>query len=455
MQPRCLLAAFLLALPVRAAAAEPGNQLPADAATGVLISKLGHPDFAIREQATRALASRGPAVLGQMRRAISAADPEAARRLEELICKAEQSMALAPTRVTLHLNNRPVRDAVRDLARCSGYRFDLPPDAPRDKRPHSFHMERVTFWEAVDRLVETGEVGLPGFERDGCMRVLLQESLVPFVYRSGPFRVVANRFYHTREIDFAQLSRELAAHGRRSESLELGLAVECEPKVPILEVGTPEVQAARDDADRPMTMPRHEGYDGSLASLISLANGSNSWRGNGAGEKSYHVDSRINLVRPSDRSRAVKILRGAIPLTLFLKEVPDLLFDDVLRGTGRPLTGAKGSLTVEDIAKESETHVPGYRIALTLNRSLTQGPRDNLIGWPGLYQRVALEDARGRAYQLVAADSETETPNPARISFQFVKPGDAELGPPARFVCYRWDTFSYRLSFEFRDLPLP
>jgi hypothetical protein len=390
-----------------------------------------------------------------MRRAIAAADPEAARRLGELIPRAEQTVALAPTRVTLHLDNRPVRDAVRDLARCSGYRFDLPPDAPQDKHRHSFHMEGVTFWEAVDRLVETGEVGLPGFERDGCMRVLMQESLVPFVYRSGPFRVVANRFYHTREIDFAQLSRELAAHGRRSESLELGLTIECEPKVPILEVGTPEVQAACDDAGRPMTMTRYEGYDGNLASLVCLANGSNSWRGNGAGEKSYCVDSRISLVQPADRSRTVKTLRGTIPLTLFLKEVPDVVFDDILRGTTRPLTGNKGSVTVEDIAKESEAQIPGYRIALTLNRSLTLGGRDNLIGWPGLYQRVALEDARGRAYRLVTADSETETPNPARISFQFIKPGDADLGPPARFVCYRWQTFPYRLSFEFRDLPLP
>src|SRR4051812_49954940 len=103
-----------------------GTTTPPPAATiERLIEQLGSPDFKVRESAGKALAARGADVLPALKKAAAHPDPEVRQRLAALIADTERAVLLAPKRVTLHLDGVPLRDAVAELARASGYKIDV------------------------------------------------------------------------------------------------------------------------------------------------------------------------------------------------------------------------------------------------------------------------------------------------------------------------------------------
>src|SRR5689334_10849277 len=113
-----LLAALGSVALVRANGA-PGPAKPA-ASAEQLIEQLGHREYRVREEANRVLAARGAEVLPALRKARNHKDPEVRRRIEALIGPLEAALLVAPKRITLTLNQRPVREAIGELAKQTG-----------------------------------------------------------------------------------------------------------------------------------------------------------------------------------------------------------------------------------------------------------------------------------------------------------------------------------------------
>src|SRR5690242_1034905 len=124
-----------------------------------LIEQLGDKDFQRREAASKALATLGVEALPALQRGRSHPDPEVRRRLDELIPPLERTLTLAPKRVTLHLTNKPIREAIDEISKQTGYRFaGLESQGSKaDKLVYTFHFDKVPFWQALDRVCEAGD----------------------------------------------------------------------------------------------------------------------------------------------------------------------------------------------------------------------------------------------------------------------------------------------------------
>src|SRR5262249_12542871 len=110
--------------------------LPSPAAEGPdsqriagLIARLGSGTFREREEAPRALEAVGAPALPALRQAARSSDPEVRRRAEELVRRitepVESAKLVAPSRIRLNYQNTPVEQAVKDLAKQSGYPISL------------------------------------------------------------------------------------------------------------------------------------------------------------------------------------------------------------------------------------------------------------------------------------------------------------------------------------------
>src|SRR5262249_50557895 len=153
----------------------------------------------------------GADALPALYRARSHADPEIRRRLDELIPPLERALTLAPKPITLHLTNRPLREAIEALTAQTGYKFaglDYP-GGERDKMVYSFHFDKLPFWQAMDQVCEAGGYVLQqSYYGDDSLRLFHQpDSYVPFVAYDGPFKVIATGFNYNRSNQFAQLVR--------------------------------------------------------------------------------------------------------------------------------------------------------------------------------------------------------------------------------------------------------
>src|SRR5947209_3991220 len=130
-----------------------------------LVARLGSGAFRDREAATRELDSLGPAALDVLRRAAVSADPETRRRAADLVRRIDERLAaariLTAALIEFDYKDRPLEEAVRDLARKAGpaeATQAVPPISLHANPPNRFHGRRVTaatpgkvpFWEAVD-----------------------------------------------------------------------------------------------------------------------------------------------------------------------------------------------------------------------------------------------------------------------------------------------------------------
>src|SRR5258708_50923 len=75
-------------------------------------------------------AASGAAALPALRQAAGHPAPDLRQRLAALIGDIERATLLAPKRVTLHLDNVPLKDAVAALAKASGYKIELQAGGP-------------------------------------------------------------------------------------------------------------------------------------------------------------------------------------------------------------------------------------------------------------------------------------------------------------------------------------
>jgi hypothetical protein len=401
-----------------------------------LIQQLGHQDFRIRQAAGQALAGLGPQALPALQQARDHADLEVRRRVRDLLEPLESAALLAPKRVSLNLTRRPLKDAVAELARQTGYKIDAG-HASRDDQVYTFRFADQPFWEAVDRLCAAGGLVVQHGWGDDCLRLQSQEAQTPYVFHNGLFRVVAEGFQHHRGIQFGAVPRNQIVPGQRSEYFSFALSIASEPRLPLLGLGQVRLTAAVDDQNNSLvpSLPNDAGFHGFYGHF----------------GRGLSMQTQVNLDPPSREARSVRLLRGAIPVTLLVEQKPLVVADNILSAKKKKWKAGDTTLEVEEVKHTPEKV---YQVKLSLTEPRKDRPND--YTWiNSVYQRLELQDAKGNKYQPQGNTWSNTSPTHVQGTFSFGSLGNPQLGPPARLVYYTWVTRQHHVAFEFRDLPLP
>jgi hypothetical protein len=405
-----------------------------------LIEQLGDKSGAAREKASQALEVRGTGVLPRLRQAKDHPDPEVRRRIGHLILALEKANLLEPKRVTLTMQQRPIRAAVAELARQTGYALDLYPppqnNDEREKQLFDISIDNLPFWEALDKVCQTGGLTLQRtYGEDNRLHLRVSEEYVPFVHRSGAFRLVAQGFQYHRGIEFGSLPRTAVHTGQRSEQLTFRFTTLAEPRMPILWMGPIVLTEAVDDLNNSLLPPEHN----------------NEPERTSYHDRGYFQDAWTNLVRVSREAQAVKRIRGIVPVRVLVEQTPELVVDKVLEAKGRKLKSESTELDIEDVKKEAGG---GNRYEIKFSvRNLASDSGSDYNFYSSVRHRFELRDAKGIKYSW-SGGGWGGNENSVRGTFSFTHPG-GEAGPPAKLIFHGWTTLYHRVPFEFRDLPLP
>lgn len=448
-----------VALLVGVASFLPAYEPAPDKAAAQLIDQLGSQDFKIREAAAKAIEALGPEALPALRKAKDHPDLEVRRRIKEWIPKFEIEAFVSPKRVNLDANNQPLEKIVAELARQTGYKLELVAagDA-RARKPITLRLTKATFWEALDKVCQEGALELssgPGIPEK--LMLTFEDTTSPYRVYQGAFRLRARGFHYlqqtslSREIDFTQLPRKAVGrdqkkdHKESSESLSFHFDLVAEPRLTVLYLGEPSVIQALDD-QKGSLIPKKEAEDerfGGRDRFFRLQ------RMRHRMFMGYEQPATVSLLAPSKGARAVKVLRGTIPVYLEKETKRTVLVDNIAKAQGKK--HKSDEITVEiDLFKQLAADQYQVYFSFTRNKPERQEPEWDVDG------SFELEDAKGRRYEaghssMSGGDQRTEASIGFRPSFNNAGP----LGPPVRLVYIKSVPMEYYLPFEFKDLPLP
>jgi hypothetical protein len=420
------------------AAADPADTAPPSAEQ--LIEQLGHRDFKVREAAGKALAARGADAIAAMRKALGHPDPEVRQRLGQLVSDAERGVLLSPKRVSLSCNQTPVKDALADLTKQTGYRIELQGGGP--PALITLDVANVTFWEALDKVsAQAGLVLQQHHDAQGGLLLYAQNAFTPYVDYRGPFRLAANSFHYNKSLAFATLPRNQITGSQRSEQLSFMFSVIAEPKLPLLGLGQAKLTLAVDDQDNSLLMPPvqypvYEVYHGGYYGYRNLV-----------------LQTQVQLTGPIPGARAIRHMRGSLPVTLLAEQKPEIVVDRILEVKGKKFEGNQVSVEIEEV-KDG----PGktYQVAMIARRAAKDANQYDYAWANSLHQRIELCDEKGNKFASHGFNGVNQTPNSVQGTFMFGDPGNGvAIGKPAKLTYYVWVTMQHQLEFEFRDLPLP
>jgi hypothetical protein len=406
-----------------------------------LIERLGSKDFRLRDAANKALGDRGMEVLPALRKARTHKDPEVRRRVEALLAPLEAAALVLPKRVTLHLKQRPIREAVTELAKQTGYKIELWPEAQfngdREKQPYSFDLDKVVFWEALDRIAISGGLVLQQVWGSDVIRLQFEDSQVPYVTHNGMFRVSAQSFNYNRTIQLGAIPRNGPVPvPQQNDSLNLTFLVASEPRLPLLGIGQVKVGEAVDDQGNSLILSADR--QNMFGHFISYGY-----------NRSYSLQGQVTLAGPGRSARKVKLLRGAIPVTLLQEQKPLLTVEPILKAKGKKVRSGNAEMTIEDVTKNNDGN---YQIKMRVSEPRKDAGND--YTWSNtLYQRIELLDAKGNKFQSFGFGGSFGVTE-VNGTFTFGANGNA-VGAPTKLVYYQWITIQHHVLFEFKDLPLP
>ncbi|MBY0513879.1 MAG: hypothetical protein K2P78_08200 [Gemmataceae bacterium] len=429
------LAVLLAAAPARAADG------PSVAA---LIEKLGADDYATREQAGKDLLGMGDKVLPDLRKALAGTDnPEVSRRLAVLVRKLDLDRLVAPRRVTLSVQNKPVKDVVEAIAKQTGYKLTYNGSSDAGL---TVDWKDVPFWEAVDRVALSAGLMVQAGYDDDTVQLFPSRSLNPFVAYTGPFRVVAQQLSLSRSVQLSGLDPNgAAARNRGPESLNLSFQVFSEPKNPILGTTQAELVGGADDLGGSIIPPKDP-------------NNPNQYRQAGyynQGYRGHQAYGNLNLVRSNPAAAVVRTLKGRIGIVMLAGVVPEVVVPDPLKVKNKKYTGRTIVVEVESV---TETGANSYAVTITVSRIGGNNQYD--YSWSNnLWQKLELVDEQGGKYRSFGYNSINHNPGSLHATMTFGPdhrtPNPAKLGPPVKLTFNEWQTLTHDVAFEFKDVPLP
>jgi hypothetical protein len=410
-----------------------------------LIEQLGDADYRKRDEAVFKLRAEGVKALPALREAINHPDPEVRRRARDLAPQLETAALLAPRRVSLKVNNRPIREIFDSIEKQTGYKIDS--WGAGNRTTCSFDFTDLPFWEALDIVCQaSGMVLQQGYGADH-IQLHARDGYVPYVRYEGPFRLVPTGFQHFRNIEFGLIGKGGAA-GNRNETLTLGFTVFSEPKLPLLGMGDVRLEAAYDTDKNSMLLGSgvsEENFD----PRFGLRGGR--WTSRyGMGNRMMSLQTQVTLSRPSDRATGVKLIRGRVPVTLLAEQTPVVVAPDILKAKGVRTKIDTTSFHIEDVTQQPASKQ--VLVKMTVSET-TENPQD--YTWMNsLYQRIELQDDKGNKYSIVGNGWGNNSPGSVQMTTTYAPPGN-KAGPPTKLIYYRWNTVQHEIVFEFKDLPLP
>jgi hypothetical protein len=418
--------------------ATPSAGAPAASEVDRLIEQLGSADFKVREAAGKNLATRGPDALPAMKKASAHPDPEVRQRLTNLIADIERIALLAPKRLTLKLNAVPLRTAIAELTKLSGYKIELMNSGGLQPLI-TLNASDTPFWEVFDKLcTQAGLVLQQHYDGNQGLVLYSQNAIVPYIDYRGPFRLSATGFNYNKSLSFGTITRNTVGAGQRSEQLSFTFNVVAEPKLPLLGLGQPKVTLAVDDQDQSLVFSAYgRTYD--------------TYHSGYYGYRSMVLQSQVQLAGPAGNARSVKLIRGTLPVTILAETKPEIVIEKILEVKNKKFEGKEVSLDVEEVKEVAGKNV---QVMLTARRNGKDNQYD--YTWTNsLHQRVELTDDKGVKYQSNGFNWNNGTPTSVQGTFMFSAPPNVKLGKPSKLTYFGWVTVQHQVDFEFRDLPLP
>jgi hypothetical protein len=412
-----------------------------------LIEQLGSPSFRDREEALRRLEAEGLKVLPALEAALAHSSPEVRQRARHLIPVIELHALMTPRRVTLKMENKPLREIVDEIQRQTGYKMEFWVGDPR--QTFSLTARDATYWEVIDRLCTTAHLTLQ--QNYGDERVILQQGdhLADYVRYEGPFRFVPVGMQQTRYLAFNQPRRGTDTP-LATENLAFSFMVCSEPRMPLLGMGQVKIDAAYDSEKNSMIPPTNNGIDPTNGMPFGAMRGRFVTR-YGGGNRTCQMQAELNLYRPSSKATSIKMLRGSIPVTLLMEQKPVVLAEDILKAKGKKVTVGT---TTFDFEEASE--LPGKQLQVKVSVTENNPDGSNDYTWMNsLYSRIEVQDQKGNRYQNFGSSWGNSGPNNVQMTLTFGPMGPAKMTPPAKFIFQSWKTVQHQLAFEFRDIPLP
>ncbi|MFO0807975.1 MAG: HEAT repeat domain-containing protein [Gemmataceae bacterium] len=429
-----------LAFLVGSATAPVWADTPADTPPSIekLIAQLGDGNFKVREAATKALAERAEKALPIMRKAQPHPDAETRTRLTKLIADADRAVLLSPKRVSLKLEQVPVKEALAALAKESGYRLELQGSSQQSV---SIDVTNVTFWEAFDQLCVAGGLVLQQhYDNTNGLTVYSQNSFAPHVDHRGPFRLSAVSFNYSKSLQFASLPRNQLAPGQRSESLTFMFSIVAEPRLPLLGLGTPKLTYAVDDNGSNLLPPAlgreyQTSYGGFYGSY-----------------RNQMLQTQVQLGGHGGSASGVRILRGTVPITFLAEQRPEIVIEKIADVKKQKFEGKDVTLEIDEV---KITNGKQHQILMTARRGGKDTNNYDYTWTNSLYQRIEVTDEKGQKFQSHGFNWNTGTPSSVTGTYMFGDGGNAGMGKPFKLTYYGWITQQYPVEFEFKELPLP
>jgi hypothetical protein len=404
-----------------------------------LVVQLGDRNFRARQAAGQALESRGEETLPALRQALTHDDEEIRRRAEVLIQKIERTALLTPKRVTIRMKDRPVEEVVKELARQTGYKLVWQGGQPRKV---SVEMENVSYWQAMEKICN--DAGLnPGFDdQQGIVYLYQQDTVSPYTYHTGPFRLVAQNFNYNRYVNLANIPRNINANFQNHNNLHFGFLIQSEPKAPLLSVGPPRLSKAEDENGASL-MP-WQSDEGQFNA--QFGENFNQYR-------NFQHQAAIAMAKPAKEATRANIIKGKVLVTLLAGTKPDVVIEKIVTGKKKlDGTGRSAEIEIEEVAEQNKT----WTLTLFIKKRMRTGEGQDFNWINTVQQKLELYDAKGRKFQSHGViNFMSNTGTSVKAVYQFGAPPNAETEGGVKLVLAEWLTLSQELEFEFKNLPLP
>jgi len=403
-----------------------------------LIEQLGDRNFRVRQAAGKELEERGEESLPLLRQSSTHADEEIRRRVEVLSQRIERTSLLSAKKFTFRVNNVTIEEAIKELARLSGYKLQFQGGQPRKL---SIEMENVTYWQVMEKLCN--DAGLsPGYDdQQGIVYLYQQNTISPYTHTSGPFRFVAQNFNYSRYVNLANIPRNGNDQQNQDNNLNFSFLVQAEPKIPLLAVSPPRLTKAVDENGFSLLPRQHDNQGFNVAY----------YEGNGL-YRNFQHSVNAPMAKPDRDATKAAIIKGKVMVTLLSGTKPDVVVENLTTGKKKQSgVGQTGEIDIEDVTEANKN----WTITMQIRRRAKDGEQDH--NWMNTVpQKLELYDAKGRQYRSNGiVNYLNTTQNSISAVFQFSPPPQGEIGPAVKLVLAQWLTLQHELEFEFKDLPLP
>jgi hypothetical protein len=479
-----------------------------------LVTKLGSQEFQEREEATKALMVAGAPALEYLQKAGTSSDAEIRRRAGLIMARIEKDIETArllkPKRIHLAYHDIPITDAVADFAKESKYPLQFEGDRVRMAgRKINLDTGDVTFWEALDQFCRAA--GL--MEQHGPRPANpTTQNMTPKEMRLWELRMMQRRgmAIPPARVDFGRLvlldgreslptsltggvrmrllhpKTQIPGNAKSSEEAVLALEVSPEPGIDWRGILEARVEKAVDCQGQEVRQIQENaagsnGIADEMAAVVAFnVNAANNGIIFGGdvdnitaqpGPPPREIPIRLRL---KDRdTKSLREIQGVLFAQVQTPYEPVIRMDRILQAEGKTIKGPDNSFLKTLEVQRADNGQIKLRVALRAPSmgedalAMMQGAifvrRFNgrmafmaqQEGESAAAQRLALQDSKGRCFQLVNCEESTQV-NGMEITQEFrlvyqIKPG---LEEPAQLIYSGNRLVTIEIPFTFKNVPL-